>query len=233
MNNQESSIVFDQQRASSYDTQFKKLDPIKEALHLLIRMVFADLPASARILCVGAGTGAELIYLAQAFPHFHFTAVEPAKPMLDICRQRAEESGVASRCTFHLGYLDSLPKSDSFDAATCLLVSHFFMKSEKRIDFLNQIAEKISPRGYLVSADLASNVTPSTGTDQFKLWLRAMAYTEIPAEEIEKMRVSLGRDVAVLSPQQVQSLIESSGFETPILFFQSILIHAWYSRRVC
>ena len=101
MQNQESSIVFDQERASSYDKRFAKLAPLNDALYLLIRLVLSELPANARILCVGVGTGSELINLAQTFPQWQFTAVEPAAPMLDICRQRTEECGIASRCTFH------------------------------------------------------------------------------------------------------------------------------------
>jgi tRNA (cmo5U34)-methyltransferase len=89
MPNQESSIVFDQERASSYDKRFAKLAPMRDALHLLIHMVLAELPAHARILCVGVGTGSELLALAHAFPQWRFTAVDPAAPMLDICRQRA------------------------------------------------------------------------------------------------------------------------------------------------
>jgi tRNA (cmo5U34)-methyltransferase len=42
MPNQESSIVFDQERASSYDKQFAKLAPMRDALHFLIRMVFSS-----------------------------------------------------------------------------------------------------------------------------------------------------------------------------------------------
>ena len=42
--------------------------------------------------------------------------------MLDVCR-KAEACGVASRCVFHAGYLDSLPSGQAFDAATALLVS--------------------------------------------------------------------------------------------------------------
>jgi len=95
---------------------------MRDALYLLIRVILSELPQCTHS-CVGAGTGSELIYLAQNFPQWQFTAVEPAAPMLDVCRQRTEECGIASRCTFHEGYLDSLPTSDSFNAATCLLVS--------------------------------------------------------------------------------------------------------------
>ncbi|MFT7681755.1 MAG: tRNA (cmo5U34)-methyltransferase [Moritella dasanensis] len=37
---------------------------MKDALHLSIRILLSDLPENANILCVGAGTGAELIYLS-------------------------------------------------------------------------------------------------------------------------------------------------------------------------
>jgi len=52
MQNQESSIVFDRERASSYDKRFAKLAPMRDALHLLIRFVLSELPTDARILCV-------------------------------------------------------------------------------------------------------------------------------------------------------------------------------------
>ena len=112
MSNRETLIPFDKEHAAVYDQRFAKLAPMKDALHLLIQLVFSELPAAARVLCVGAGTGAELIYLAQVFPQWQFTAVEPAAAMLDICRQRAEACGITARCTFHEGYIDSLPVSD-------------------------------------------------------------------------------------------------------------------------
>lgn len=231
MQNQESSIIFDQERASSYDQRIAKLAPIIDALHLLIRIVLSELPADARILCVGAGTGSELIYLAQTFPQWQFTALEPAKPMLDICRQRAEDSGIASRCTFHEGYLDSLPASQSFDAATCLLVSHFIMQPEERRNFFSQIASQLRPNGYLVSSDVVSDMSTSAYQNLLEVWLRMLRYAKMPAEEVEKFRASYGRDVAVLPPLKVESIIASSGFNTPVLFLQTLLIHAWYARR--
>lgn len=229
--NQEPAIVFDQERASSYDKQFAKLAPLRDALHLCMRMILSELPTDAHILCVGAGTGAELIYLAQNFPQWRFTAIEPAAAMLDICRQRTEACGVASRCTFHEGYLDSLPASDAFDAATCLLVSHFIVQQDERSNLFRQIAARLRPNGYLVSADLVSYTSTPEYRSLFEVWLRMLKYSETPADKIDNLRASYGRDFAVLSLPEVESIIALSGFEMPVLFLQTLLIHAWYAKR--
>ena len=231
MKNQEPSIVFDEERAASYDKSNAVFSPMREAFHSLVNVILSELPTDARILCVGVGTGSELIDLAQAFPRWQFTAVEPATPMLDICRRRVEESGITSRCTFHEGYLDSLPALDSFDAATCLLVSHFFVQKEERRNFFNQIALRLRPQGYLISADLASDMSTAAYQSLLEVWIRMTKSQEVSDEHIEEMRAAYGRYVGMLPPQEVESIIASSGFDTPVLFFQHLLIHAWYSRR--
>ena len=232
MQNQKPTVVFDNKEASSYNDQFTKLVPIRNTLNLLIQMILSDLPANARILCVGVGTGKELLYLAQVFPKWQFTAVEPAAPMLDICHQLVDECGIASRCTFHEGYLDSLPESELFDAATCILVSHFLKPIEKRQKFFRQIAARLRPDGYLVNADISSDVTTTAYKNLFDLWVHTLKYSGMPDEQVEKFSAALGKDVAVLPPQEIESIISSNGFDTPVLFLQTLFIHAWYARRV-
>lgn len=225
------AVVFDQDRAAAYDEQFAKLAPMRDSLHLFIRMILADLPSNARVLCVGAGTGAELLALAEAFPHWQFTAVEPAEPMLAVCRQKAEAAGIAARCTFHQGYLDTLPETEPFDAATCLLVSHFFMEKTERCGFFRKIAERLRPEGYLVSSDLTSDMASSEYKSLLDVWLRTLRYTGLPAEAIEKYLAAYGKEAALLPREEVASIIASGGFDKPVLFYQALLIHAWYAKR--
>ncbi len=221
-----SSISFDQERASSHDKRFSKLAPMRETLHLFSRMVFAELPEESRLLCVGAGVGPELFYLAEAFPEWRFTAVDPSSAMLNACREKAEESDIAGRCTFHEGFLESLSDTEPYDAATCILVSQFLLEPEKRIGLFRQISKRLKPGGLLVSADLASDMSSPEYQSLLEVWARTMDFSGVPREDVEK----LGRDVAVLPRQQVEYFIEQGGFQQPILFFQSLLIHAWYSR---
>lgn len=231
MKNQESPVFFDQKSASSYDEKWAKIAPTRDALHFLIRFILSELPEDANILCVGAGTGLELIDLAQNFPRWRFTAVEPAAPMLEICRRRAEENGIATRCAFHEGYLDSLPASTSFDAATCLLVSQFLVQKEERRDFFSQIAQRLCPNGYLVSCDLASDVSTAAYQNLLDVWKRMMKYTGVSDQNVEKMSAAYGRDVAVLPPAEIEAIIAAAGFDAPVLFFQNLLFHAWHARR--
>ena len=138
---------------------------------------------------------------------------------------------MTSRCLFHEGYLDSLPPSGAFDAATSLLVSQFILAPDARAGFFRAIAERLQPGGYLVNADLASDTTSSTYQSLLGVWIRLMRETGSSPEQLEKLRVTYGRDVAVLPVQQVSSMIASGGFETPVLFLQTGLIHGWYAQR--
>lgn len=224
-------MIFDQAHAEQYDERFAKLAPLRDSLHLLVGAVFSDQPADARILCIGAGTGAELIYLAGKFPRWRFTAVEPSEPMLNVCRRRAEELGLAPRCVFHHGYLDSLPPSEAFDAATSLLVSHFILSPDSRAGFFRAIAERLRPGGCFASADLSSDTASPAYESLLTVWLRMMKGADVPAEQIENLRESYGRDVAIWTPERISATIAASGFEKPVTFFQAGLIQACYARR--
>jgi len=231
METSKSSIAFDKERASSFNTQYQKLAPLSDVIHLLLRVILLGLPADARVLCVGAGTGAELLFLAEAFPGWQLTAVEPAAPMLDICRQRAEDAGIASRCTFHAGYLDTLPNAPPFDAATSLLVTHFLLTPGARRDYWAQIAARLRPGGVLVASTLASDLSTPAYQNLLQTWLQMQRYTGTPAEAIAKMPESYGRDIAVLPPAALEAEMEAGGFAAPIAFYQALFIHAWYAKQ--
>jgi tRNA (cmo5U34)-methyltransferase len=58
-----------------------------------------------------------------------------------------------------------------------------------------------------------------------------MAAADVPPEGLARMRAAWEKDVAILPPAVVASIIEKGGFETPVQFYQSGLIRAWFAKR--
>lgn len=230
MNDNELREVFDRM-APGYDNKLARMAPVNNGLYFLLETVFAELPQDARILCVGVGTGAELIHLAKVFPGWNFTALEPSGVMLDVCRQRVDEAGLSSRCSFHEGYVDSLPLEIKHHAATCLLVSQFILNAQDRSRFFGQIADRLVSNGVLVNADLSADVNSSDYDALLALWQRVMSPSVASPEDLERMKAGYAKDVAMLPPVAVASIIESGGFESPTQFFQAALMHGWFAKR--
>lgn len=230
MQPEELRAVFDRQ-APGYDKQWARMAPIRDALHFLLESVFADLPNDARILCVGAGTGAEIAHLARRFPGWRFTAVDPSPAMLEVCRARADAEGYAARCDHHEGYIDTLPDGASYAGATCFLVSQFILAREARVELLRAIARRLAPGGVLASSDLASDAAPSVYEPLLRLWLDVMTPGGARAERVDQARAAYAKDVAILPPAEVASIIAAAGFEPPVPFYQAGLLHAWFAKR--
>ncbi len=226
------SVPFDEERAASYDARFAKLVPLRDALHLLMTIVFEPLPDDARVLCVGVGTGAELLALARRFPGWRFMAVDPSAAMLAVCRRRVAEAGLVGRCEFHAGFASDLPDTRAYHAATSILVSQFVQPRAERVQFFREIHRRLLAGGCLVSADLSSG--PATSLEDqglFPTWQRLLRSCDAPAAEIEAMLASLRQHVAVAPAADVAAILAEAGFFRPALFFQSLLIHAWTARR--
>ena len=235
MDNDQLKALFDQQ-AAGYDARWARTAPIRDALHLLLGTIFADLPPTARVLCVGAGTGEEVFWLARHNPGWQFVLVEPSGAMLDICRSKAAEAGVLSRCCFHQGYLDSLAPQPAFDAATCFLVSQFITERAARVAFFAGIAARLAPAAVLASSDLSADTASAQYERLLRAWVRLTSATDLDeaglAPAVTQMRASYARDVAVLPPAEVAAIIEAGGFEAPVAFYRAGLIQAWFARRV-
>lgn len=230
MQQHELDALFDQQ-AAGYDVQWARMAPIRDSLLFLLEAVFAGLPADARVLCVGAGTGSEIAHLALRFPRWRFLAVDPSPRMIAACQARAERDGFAGRCDYHAGLLETLPKGDPFDGATCFLVSQFLLDPAARSAFFGAIGARLRSGGTLAWADLAWDTAAPDYPAMLALWMRAMSGAGLDEVAIERMRVAYARDVAVLPPDRVAALVADAGFEPPLRFHQAGMIHGWCARR--
>lgn len=219
---------FGEAQAQGYDERWNRLAPVANSLHFLIRQVLGHLPPKARILCVGAGTGAEVLYMAEHFPEWNFTLVEPSGPMLNVARAKIKAAGFNDRCDFHEDFLDTLKSSDLYHAATTLFVSQFLTVKAEREDFFKEIAKRLRPGGILINSELTA---PSSGEDfdrMFDVWLRAQQLTSADGVIL---REAWSTQLAVSTDEQIQALIQASGFEKPLQFFQALFMRAWFSKK--
>lgn len=222
--------IFDEQ-AAHYDAQWVRTAPIRDALHMLLDSLFAGLPANARILCVGVGTGAELHHLASHNPGWHFTAVDPSESMLDQCRSKARVHGYLDRVTFHAGYLDTLADAPLHHAATSFLVSQFILDRTAREQYFREIAALLVPGGRLACTDLSADTEAPTYDLLLGAWMHLMQGPGRTDVDRENLRRSYRTMVAILPSAMVQDILRNAGFTQPLEFYQAGLIKGWLATR--
>ncbi|WP_370234315.1 MULTISPECIES: class I SAM-dependent methyltransferase [Henriciella] len=221
---------FGEEHAKVYDSQFDRLATARDAVHLGARLALSSLPDSARVLCVGAGTGEDAIKLAAPNRGWSFQLVDPAPAMLRVARERLKAAGILERCAIHDGFLQSLPETAPFDGATALLVSHFLTDLKARTDFFRDIAGRLSPGCPLVFADLAADREAPGFDDLMGAWLNALRLCDMPEENVAAYREAFGRDFAAHTPAELERAVEVAGFEPPVLIFQPLLIRVYMTR---
>lgn len=222
---------FSEEHARRYDASRRTWEPMYEALYLFMEGALRGLPDDAHLLIVGAGTGEELLALAERRPRWRFTAVDPARPMLDRAREKAAAAGIADRCAFHDGTVETLPPGAPFDAATALLVSHFVVDRAARVGFFRAIADRLRPGAALISADLAADLQAPGFEPLFDLWWSTLHADGSPFGDKAAYRGNFGVAVAVVPPGEILAILDDAGFEAPACFFQGLMIHAFFGHR--
>jgi tRNA (cmo5U34)-methyltransferase len=225
------SEFFNQKVAEAYDERFSKISAVRDNLSLLIRLVLEDLPADARILCVGVGTGIEVVELANAYPQWRFTGVEPSASMLDVCRSKLAKAGLMDRCELVHGYVADLPPAGAFDAVLCLLVTQFETDAALRQKMFDDMAAQLRAGGYLINAEISGDMSSAKFRDIFEKWKAMHRYAGATAPDADNMINTLKEHVAVVPPTVIERHLHNSGLSEPVQFYQSLLIHAWYSRK--
>ena len=224
-------VPFGEEHAAVYDAQFGNMSPIRDSLDLITTLALHVQPEDASVLCAGAGTGTEVLALAAAHPGWRFCLAEPAPAMLAVARRKLGAAGLLERCTFHEGYLDSLPPGERFDGATSLLVSHFLTETNEREAYFREIAVRLRPGGTLVDADLAADRSDPRFDRLMEVWLTGIQTSNATSDMKDNYRADFGTAFAAHSPSEVEALIQGAGFEAPVQIFQGMLIRGWVTSR--
>ncbi len=220
---------FDQEMADAYDLRNRPLKPISDNLHFLLRLVLADLPVDARVLCVGAGTGAEILSLAGEFPGWSFVGVDPSEEMLAVGRYRLKQAGVLDRCELVRGYVHDAPLI-GFHAAVSLLVAHF-VKREGRSAFYSAIYDRLRPGGRFVSAEISGDVQGLDFPEMLEDWKRIQALMGATPESLATLDIMMRDMLGVVTTAETEAMWKAAGFQKPVPFFQAFMIRGWHATK--
>jgi tRNA (cmo5U34)-methyltransferase len=96
------------------------------------------------------------------------------------------------------------------------------------------MALRLRPQGYVINADISYDLAAAAYPELLDTWLRIMKSTRSTEDDEnyrQRVRNAYSHDLAVLPPPKVASIIAAGGFDPPVLFFQNLLMHAWYAKR--
>jgi tRNA (cmo5U34)-methyltransferase len=217
---------FNPEMSRTYDEKNSKLAPIAHGMHFLARLVLQGLPGEARILCVGVGTGAEILSLAREYPQWRFIGVDPSSAMLAVCRQRLEEAGVLDRCELVHGYVRDA--GGAFDAVLSILVGHF-IRREDRPEFYRNVHARLKPGGIFVNTEISFDLESPEYPAMLESWGRVQALMGATPESLQSLPHALRNVLTVLPPAEVEALMRANGFALPLRFFQAMMIMGWYA----
>lgn len=223
------SGFFDDAAAKAYDRRNEGLWPISECLHFLMRLALAELPTDARVLCVGVGTGAEILSLAKAQPGWSFVGVDPAGGMLEVARQRLNEAGLDGRYSLIHGHVDDVAEAE-FDVVVSLLVAHF-IKRPDRPAFYRAIHDRLKPGGRFVSAEISAELDAATFPAMLADWSQVQAMMGTTPESLAALPATLRDVLGIVPPEETEALWREAGFATPVPFFQAFMIRGWHAIR--
>lgn len=183
-------------------------------------------PATGRVLILGAGGGLELKAFSDMQPEWQFGGIDPSAEMIEQARVTLGDQ--QDRVAFTQGYIDDAPHGP-FDGATCLLTLHFLPPHE-RLQTLQQIARRLRPGAPLV---VMHHSVPE-GAER-SVWLHRnaalMASHGMPPEQAAKSIETLNTRLPILSPHQDQALMAEAGFTDIQLFYGAFTYRGWVGYR--
>jgi tRNA (cmo5U34)-methyltransferase len=206
-----------------------RLVPGFESLQRMTTLLLREtVPATGKVLVLGAGGGLELKKFADSQPEWQFVGVDPSAEMLKLAE--ATLGPLMARVQLHEGYIDTAPEGP-FDAATSLLTLHF-IPAEERLQTLKELWRRLLPGAPLIAAH---HSFPQSSPEEKTRWLkRYAAYavdSGVPPEDAQRAIAAISSHLPVLSPQDDEALLREAGFEGVELFYAGFSFKGWIAYK--
>lgn len=198
-----------------------------DAMHRMTGVLLREaMPDDGRLLVLGAGGGLEIAALARDNRNWHFTGVDPARPMLDLAEQAL--GSTMERVDLIEGYIDDAP-AGPFDGAICLLTLHFLDRAE-RVRTVAAIRERLKPGAPFVAVHSSF---PQHEPDRTRWIGRYAAFalaSGVEPEMVEKAKATVSESIASFRPEDDEAILREAGFASQELFFAAFTWRGWVAR---
>ncbi|WP_207423940.1 class I SAM-dependent methyltransferase [Desertivirga brevis] len=212
---------FEGDRVSHYDNSIRKWFPgYDNLIELLFPLLKSRLAPTAdhKILVVGCGSGNELNILARLRPEWEFVGVDPSEQMIALA---TEKTAKLPNVRLIKGTVENV--NESFDAITCILVTHFF-EIEVKKEIYHCIYKHLNEGGIFILADITGSKNSfNKNFDLFKTYQEL----NIDDDTLPKGLNHIVNDLHYIAEEELISLLKSEGFKKVTKFFQWLIYDAW------
>ncbi len=157
-------------------------------------------------------------------------ALDPSQAMLDVCQDRLRSAGIASRCEFVHGYVQDLPAQEGFDAVLSILVAHFVERGSRQ-SFFQSMADRLRIGGYLINSEISFDLDSEEFPEMLRGWKEIQTLMGATEESLEKLPMILRNVLTVLSPAETENFLRMVGINSPVRFFQALMICGWFGKK--
>lgn len=225
--------LFNADAAARYDHSMPQRVPgYGLALELTAALLRATLPERARILVVGAGTGAEILHLASVSPLWRFTALDISPDMLAVAKARCAEQAIAERVDFIAAPMQATQALPAHDAALAQLVAQF-VPHEDKDGFYAAIAAALTPRALFLSLDYRPALAPNA--EILRHWaLEAGASADMAQTMLSRIAQNwyIPEETALAQHWRQAGFAESQRYMQALGYVGTVLVHEGKGHRV-
>jgi len=178
-------------------------------------------------LIVGAGTGAEILELGKTNPSWRFLGLDPAKPTLDLAKEKIEAAGLSDRVSLINGFVGDLPIGKLYDDATSAMIMHFIPDDGGKIEFLRAIASHVKSGAPLVLMDVNGDLNAPESELLIEAWKQQQVLAGVKLEEVERSMKERVKSIHFVPSQRIEQLLAEAGFHRIQRFFQNFMLGGW------
>lgn len=215
--------IFENEKARDYqqfvDTWILNYDYFLDCLPKLFSQI-----SDKKLLVVGCGTGNEIERFAKSSAQWQITGIDPSPEMISQAREKLQ---TYDNITLVEGLLSNLDCQEKYNAATLLLVLHFFAE-ETKLNLLKDVADRLVSGADFVLLDITGD------KEQIKQnleVLRLLVPSHIDEEQIKIRFNRIANELRAISEQRLCELCVEAGFEPPLRFFQSSIYMGWLMKK--